>query len=86
MKVRDLSGGLVEIPASRHISPFSHTLVGDVVPVTHQWPEVTVTHRGWDPVARDYLDAAYYFGGQVYFPDSEKGKVYRLSFVASQAA
>ena len=84
MKVQNTVGETVEIPHSRFISPFAHTTVGDLVPVTHQWPENVVVHCGWDPSARNYCVAAYYYGGEVFFPLTEQGDRFRDVFSEAQ--
>ena len=66
MKVRNESGDIVEIPEPTAISPMRHVSPGESIRPYHQWPEVTVTQRGF--AQADYYDAAYFYGGKIYFP------------------
>ena len=85
MKVMRVDGTKIEIPNCRNISGFSHTHLGDVVPVTHQWPGVVVRQRGYDPAPRGgYHDAAFFFQGEVFFPLTPEGESYRKAFADQQ--
>jgi len=83
MKAMTVDGMPAEIPACKNISGFAHSELGEVVPVTHQWPEVVVRQRGFDPSPRGgYHDAAFFYEGEVFFPLTPEGEIYREAYLS----